>query len=132
MFLNNLEEEEKLAFLELAHYVANCDDDYSKEEKNIIGKYCMEMQMENINFDVEKFDIHDILSKVKSKRSRKVVLLEIMALIYSDDFIHEQERKVLEEILKEFDLNDSLAIVYEQWAKTMLSQYKQGSALLNL
>lgn len=37
MFLNRLEKEEKIAFLELAHYVARSDNDFSLSQKDIIN-----------------------------------------------------------------------------------------------
>jgi tellurite resistance protein len=132
MFLNRLKKKEKSAFLELAHYIARSDGDFSEEQKSIIEKYCMEMQMDDIEYNPTKFDIYTTLRKIKSHRSKKIVLLEIMALIYSDDFLHEEERKVLEKILEEFDLNYNLSIVYTQWAKAMLSLYTQGNALIEL
>jgi uncharacterized tellurite resistance protein B-like protein len=132
MFLNRLKKKEKKAFLELAHYVARSDGDFSEDEKVIIEKYCMEMQIENTVFDEDKFDIYNTLSKFESESSKKIVLLELMALIYSDDFLHEGERVVLEKILEEFDLSYDLSIVYTEWAKTMLSLYKQGNALINI
>ena len=132
MFLNRLEEKEKVAFLELAHHIARSDNDFSEEQKNIIEKYCMEMQMVDIEYNEETFDIYTTLDKILDPRSRKIVLLEIMALIYSDDFLHEEERKVLEKILEEFGLNYNLSVVYTQWAKTMLNLYIQGNALIEL
>ena len=132
MFLNRLQNEEKVAFLELAHHVARSDGDFSEDQKTIIAKYCMEMQMEDIKYDETTFDIYNTLDKIQNHRSRKIVLLEIMALIYSDDFLHEEERKVLEKLLEEFDLNYNLSIVYTQWAKSMLALYIQGNALIEL
>ncbi len=132
MFLNRLTEEEKVAFLELAHHVARSDNDFSEDQKTIIAKYCMEMQLDDIVYDASTFDIYDTLDKIQDNRSRKIVLLEIMALIYSDDFLHEEERKVLEKVLEEFDLNYNLSIVYTQWAKSMLALYIQGNALIEL
>jgi len=132
MFLNRLKKKEKKAFLKLAHYVARSDSDFSADEENIIEKYCMEMQIDNIEFNEKEFDIYDTLGKFISDSSKKIVLLELMALIYSDDFLHEKEREVLEKILEEFDLSYNLSIVYTEWAKTMLSLYKQGNALINI
>lgn len=132
MFLNRLEKEEKIAFLELAHYVARSDNDFSLSQKDIINNYCIEMQIENIEFNVNKFDIYNTLGKITNKKSQKIVLLEIMALIYSDNFLHEEERKVLEKILEEFNLNYNLATVYGEWAKAILSLYIQGNALVEL
>jgi uncharacterized tellurite resistance protein B-like protein len=132
MFLNRLSQEEKGAFLELAHHIARSDNDFSEDQKSIIAKYCMEMQMEDIEYNKDTFDIYTTLDKIQNPRSRKVILLEIMALIYADNFLHEEERKVLEKILEEFGLNYNLSIVYTQWAKTMLSLYVQGNALIEL
>ena len=132
MFLNRLNNEEQIAFLELAHYVARCDNDFSDDEKGIIKNYCLEMQLDDIEFDGSKFDIYNILGKIKDKKSQKIVILEIMALIYSDHFLHEEERKVLETILEEFDLNYHLATVYGEWAKAILSLYIQGNALIEI
>jgi len=132
MFLNRLGSDEKVAFLELAHHVARSDNDFNEDQKNIISKYCLEMQMDDIAYDEEQFDIYSTLDKIQNHRSRKIVLLEIMALIYSDDFLHEGERKVLEKVLEEFDLNYNLSIVYTQWAKSMLALYIQGNALIEL
>ncbi len=132
MFLSRLEEKEKITFLELAHYVARKDNHFSISEKDIINNYCMEMQISNIDFDFEKFDIYDTLGKIKNKKSQKIVLLEIMALIYSDNFLHEEERRVLEKILEEFNLNYHLATVYGEWAKAILSLYIQGNALIEI
>jgi len=132
MFLNRLNKEEKVAFLELAHHVARSDGDFADEEKEIISKYCMEMQIEDIEFEEEKFDIYTTLGKIEKERSRKIVILEIMALIYADNFLHEEERKVLEKMLEEFDLSYNLAIVYTEWSKAMLSLYTQGNALIEL
>ncbi len=132
MFLNRLSAEEKVAFLELAHHIARCDNNFSQEEQDIIEKYCLEMQIENIAYNAQEFDIYETLDKIKNKRSRRIVLLELMALIYSDDFLHEEERKVLEKLLEEFDLNYNFSVVYTQWAKSMLALYIQGNALIEI
>ena len=132
MFLNRLNSKEKEAFLELAHYIARSDNDFSDTQKEIIKQYCTEMQIKNIKFKKKKFDIYKTLGKIKREKSRKIVLLEVMALIYSDDFLHEEERKILEIMLEEFDLSYNLSVVYTQWAKSMLALYLQGNALIEL
>jgi len=132
MFLNRLHTEEKKAFLELAHYVANSDNNLSKEEEKIIEKYSLEMQIEPIEFDKDNFDIYTTLSKFQFDKSKKIALLEILALIYADDFMHEEERVVLEKMMQEFDINPNLVVIYKEWAKSMLSLFTQGNALINL
>ncbi|MCX6075659.1 MAG: hypothetical protein NTW78_02085 [Campylobacterales bacterium] len=132
MFLNRLNETEKVAFLELAHYMARSDGNVSGIEEDMISGFCMEMQINDIEYDRSQFDIYSTLGKIKDKRSRKIVILEIMAIIYADNFLHEEERKVLEKMLEEFDLSYHFSTVYGEWAKAMLALHTQGNALIEL
>jgi uncharacterized tellurite resistance protein B-like protein len=132
MFLNRLEKEEKIAFLELAHYIARSDNDFSKLEENIINEYCIEMQIYNVNFDENLFDIDKTLSKISDKKSQKIVLLEVITLIYSDNYLHIGEQKVLDTIVEKFDIDKTLYVVYTEWAKSILALYIQGDALIEL
>lgn len=132
MFLNRLKKKEKVAFLHLAHHIARSDNNFSESQKEIIGKYCMEMQIEDIKFNEKKFDLKQVLSSIKNEQSQKIVLLEVMALIYSDNFLHEEEEKVLNKMIKVFGLNQSLSVVYSEWSKAMLSLFIQGNALIKL
>lgn len=43
MYLTRLDHKEKEYFLELAHYVANVDKDFSQTEQDLIIIYCREM-----------------------------------------------------------------------------------------
>lgn len=132
MFLNKLNEKEKIAFLKLAYCVANSDDDFSMYEKNIIAIYCSEMQINDIDFDLSKFDLDLTLLDIESKQSQKIVLLEIMSLIYSDSILHQAEKEILQTIVNKFQLDSKLIPVYAEWSKAMLSLATQGVALIEL
>jgi len=131
MFLNKLENNEKVAFLTIAHHIARSDGDFSENEQNTIATYCMEMQIEDINYNAESFNLNTILSEIKSKESQKILLLEIMALIYSDG-LHEEEQKILNEIIKIYNINQSLLSVYAEWTKAILAISNQGQELIKL
>lgn len=132
MFLNRLKKKEKVAFLELAHHIARSDSDFSEFQQSIIDKYCMEMQIEDIEYDEKKFNIDKSLSKIKKTKSQRIVLLELMALVYSDNILHDEERKILNTMIEKFKMKKSLAIVYGEWAKSILALYVQGEALIDL
>ena len=132
MFLNRLNDVEKKAFLNLAHYIARSDNDFSQSQQDIISTYCTEMQIDDIDFDKESFDLDETLNLVKNQKSRKIVMLEIMALVYSDDYLHPAEKEVLDKMIEVFELNSNLSIIYTQWAKSMLALYIQGNALIEL
>ncbi|PWE23566.1 hypothetical protein DF188_02525 [Aliarcobacter skirrowii] len=132
MFLNRLEKEEKIAFLELAHYVARSDNDFSDKEKNVINIYCTEMQISDVDFDKSSFNLGLTLSKIKSSQSQKIILLEIMALIYSDNILHQSEEIILQDIINKFQLDSKLIPIYAEWSKAILALSMQGEALIVL
>lgn len=132
MFLNRLEKEEKIAFLELAHYVARSDNDFSEKEKNAINIYCNEMQINDVDFDKSSFNLGLTLSKIKSSQSQKIILLEIMALIYSDSILYQSEEIILQDIINKFQLDSKLIPIYAEWSKAILALSIQGEALIVL
>ncbi len=132
MFLNRLNQKEKVAFLELAYYVANSDNDFSSKEEDVINSYCVEMQIDNIDFDKSNFDLDLTLSNIESSQSQKIVLLEIMALVYSDNILHQAEAKVLQSMADKFQLNPKLVSVYAEWSKAMFALTIQGISLIEL
>lgn len=131
MFLNRLDHDSKVAFLKLAHYVANSNDDFLNSKKELIEAYCLEMNIENIDFKKDNFNIKEILDSVTDKKVQKIFLIEIMALIYSDEIITEAERRVIE-AMEIFELNSTVFEVYKEWSKATLALYMQGQALIEL
>lgn len=132
MFLNRLSGKEKVAFLELAYYIANSDNDFSSKEEEVINSYCVEMQIDNIDFDKSNFDLDLTLSNIESAQSQKIVLLEIMALVYSDNILHQAEENVLQSMTEKFQLNPKLVSVYAEWSKAMFALTIQGISLIEL
>jgi galactose-1-phosphate uridylyltransferase len=132
MFLNRLTIEEKVAFLELAHHVARSDNDFSDDQKEIIATYCLEMQIEDIDYKEEDYNLDTTLSKFQNSTNQKIVLLEVMALVYSDNILHEEEKKILDAMIAKFDLNPILVDIYAEWTKSILAITAQGQALIEL
>ena len=133
MFLNRLSTEEKNAFLVLAHHVARSDADFAREERLIIAKYCMEMQIDDLDdYDDATFDLDQILGRFDSTSHRNIVLLELMVLVYADGRLAQQESLMIDRFVDHFHMNPNLSIIYREWAKNILSLYTQGEALIHL
>jgi tellurite resistance protein len=132
MFLNRLTLKEKEAFLNLAHYIAHVDDEFCDKERDIIDKYCMEMQVDDVEWSPESFSLSVVLDAFKEESHKKIVLLEIMALVFSDGHLHQSEEETLNVIIRHFGLNPNLGVVYKEWAKSILSLFVQGEALIHL
>ncbi|TLX46087.1 TerB family tellurite resistance protein [Pseudoalteromonas phenolica] len=132
MFLNRLTINEKQAFLVLAHHVAHSDNDFSMEEEILIAKYCMEMQMDDIEYDEARFDLASVLNTFECDSHQKIALLELMALIHADGNVAKEEQQLLNDMVAHFGLNPNLVIIYREWSKNILSLFTQGEALIHL
>ena len=131
--LESTERRRKTAFLALAHHVARSDAAFSSEERIIIAKYCMEMQIDDIDdYDDATFELEPLLDRFGTPSHRNIVLLELMVLVYADGRLAEQEALMIDRFVAHCDMNPNLSIIYKEWAKNILSLYTQGEALIHL
>ena len=132
MLLMKLESREKFAFLQLAHYLARVDNSFRKEEEEVILEYCDEMGIENIDsFDMENFNLEATLNNFKSKRSKKIVVLELMILVHIDSVFNINEQILIEKISQNFgietkDLND-----FSSWGKSVAKLYEVAKVYMS-
>jgi len=132
MFLGLLGKEEKIAFLQIAHHMARSDGDFSDKQKEIIATYCYEMGIDDIEYDENNFNLDLILKTIKNRESQRIVLLEIMALVYSDNILHEEEEKILNHMIDIFGFDKNISNLYGEWTKAMLALTEQGKLLLKI
>ena len=120
------------AFLQLAHYLARVDNSFGKEEEEVILEYCDEMGIENIDsFDMENFNLEATLNNFKSKRSKKIVVLELMILVHIDSVFNINEQILIEKISQNFgietkDLND-----FSSWGKSVAKLYEVAKVYMS-
>ena len=126
MLLMKLETKERFAFLELAHYVALIDGDYSLKEKNLILEFCAEMGIEDQTYGDHKFDLDNILNSFSSLKSKKVVVLALMILVHIDDNFDLYEYKLIQKISEHFGINELETNLFSQWGKSVTGLYTQA------
>lgn len=132
MLLMKLQAKEKFAFLQLAHYLARIDNEYRKKEEEIILEYCAEMGIENDeSFENDTFSLDDTLKDFKSKKSKKIVLLELMILIHADDKFDLKERTLISQINDAFNFDKKDLELYSQWGKAIAALYQQGKIFIS-
>jgi len=132
MLLMKLEAKEKFSFLQLAHYLARIDKDYGEKEEEIILEYCTEMGIENTNvFDIDSFCLEKNLKDYKSKRSQRIVLLELMILIHIDNDFHINEKELIQKITDTFGIKLEDANDYSQWGKSVAMLYQVAKIFIN-
>jgi tellurite resistance protein len=113
MFLTKLQQEEKEAFLELAYLMATIDGKFSVFENPIIVKYQKEMDLED--YKIKGLAIDDILKVFKEERSKHIVLIEILRIVYSDGIVHENEQKSILLIKEHFGFDPNKYASFKDW-----------------
>ena len=99
MFLNRLDTREKEAFVSLAIRAAEANGQIVDEEYQMIEEYCREM-------NIEKFDMKTALTKEdiiklyagSQEQNKKIVILELIGLMYADGDYDAEEKAFVEEI----------------------------------
>ncbi len=131
MLLMKLQPKEKFSFLQLAHYLARVDNEYGEKEQEIILEYCAEMGIDNDDmFDMNEFCLDEILNDFKSKKSRKIVILELMILTHADDKYDLTERTLLKQINDTFGFSQKDVDLFAQWGKAVAALYEQGKLFI--
>ena len=132
MLLMKLESSQKFAFLQLAHYLARADGFYVEVEEHIILEYCTEMGVENSEiFDLNEFDLEYTLSKFKSKKSQKIVVLELMILVHSDNHFDIKEVDLLAKIMDAFEMHYDEIKHFSSWGKAVSALHEQALNLID-
>jgi hypothetical protein len=132
MFLNRLDNNSKEVFLSLAYYISTVDSLYVNIQKTLISKYLQEMNIADIDFDINLFELVDSVKKVTNKEDQKIILIELLGIVYNDGVITNIEKEMIDKIVDTWNINSSLVVVYSEWSKNLLSLYVQGEALLEL
>ena len=87
MYLSMLNNEKKHLFLNLEIYLSSIDGDFSDEEKKIIDVHCIEMHIDNNNYEAD-MPLDEVLKKLKETLTHseyRIVFLELAATIMADD-----------------------------------------------
>ena len=129
MYLSRLNQEEKEYFLELAHYMANSDKDFSRIEQDVIKNYCQEMGVEK--YKKKSIDIDNIIRYFSRNTTKNIVMLEILALAFMDGNYNLEEKKTISKIQQAFGFSDEKLRNFVQWVKNVINIYKEGEQLVN-
>ncbi|WWU64266.1 hypothetical protein QJR26_14695 [Clostridium baratii] len=110
MFLKELRSNNKELFLQLSIHAALSNNIIEDTQKDVLNLYCEEIGINNYELEV-KMDLYEILEKINADttyREKKIIILEIMALIMSDSVYDLDEKKFMEDIIKKLDISDEV------------------------
>ena len=114
MYLNKLSGEQKELFLDLCIYASMANNDFDEKEKEYIRQYCEEMRLDNVRYTAVNSleDAVEQIIKISSEKELKIVILELTALLLSDNEYDEMEKQFMQKMLIKAnissDLNDKM------------------------
>jgi len=119
MFLNELSKSEGIAFMQLVKDLANSDNTFAKEEKNLYNNYLDELNINESEIqDINLNSAYDTL-KNSSERSKNIIYFELIGLALID----EKEVDFLEEIGKNLDVKRNKRISFANYFYNFVDVY---------
>ena len=120
MYLRNLEEKEKIGFLELAYGIANSDNDFSHVEIDMLLLFREEMQISEEKYQIQKMTLEDSMDifKESSINNKKIVVLEMLGIVLADEIIAIEEEDILNKMIVKLNLDSDFL---EKSKKTVLN-----------
>lgn len=131
MLLMQLETIEKFAFLHIAHHLAKSDGNFGNREKNMISDYCIEMGIDDIIHDEDNHSLEESLSKFKTVKGQKILLLELMILVHVDDKFNILEEELINLISKKFNITGTGVKYASSWGKAVSALREQALLMID-
>jgi len=123
MFLNELNKNEGIAFMQLVKGLANSDNVFAKEEKNLYNDYLEELNIkENEILDLDLNAVYENL-KDSSERNKNIIYFELIGLALIDGEYDEREVDFLEEIGKKLDVKRNKRIAFANYFYNFVDVY---------
>jgi len=131
MFLHQLNNSERKAFIELAHLVANASGIINDQERQMIDTYSREMEISIKVEDVEELSLEHIIAKFESEASKKVSFIEAIAIAYADGVYEEEEKQVINRIREAYGFSQEYYEDVKAWLISFNEIYLKGLELSN-
>lgn len=124
MFLNELNEKESVAFVNLVSEFANVDNTFAKEEKEVLDGYLEEL---NLNKDViGKVPFNEAIETLNgsTQRIKNIVYFELVGIALVDGEYEEKEIDFLDGIAEEFGISRVKKIAIANYFYNFTDVYK--------
>ncbi len=106
MFLAEIKDNQKKAFMTLAHAIIVADNILEEQECAMMAQYKSEMNL-SLNYDESEGKVDDAIAVFlpESDSLKKKIVFELVALAYMDGSYVEEERVLIKKIQADFGLD---------------------------
>ncbi len=129
MFLHTLNDEQKEAFICLAHDVVVSDGELSPGEQLMMEQLHREIGLTR-DFEPHYIPVSGIDKIFNSRKSRVAILIALIRLSYADGAFEIEEQCLLKDICLAFEISDPDFTLIENWVQRLISLDKEASAFM--
>jgi len=129
MFLGNLTENEKKAFLFLANKVSKADNIVTEDELGMLRAFAQEMGLSEINSNLSEDEVYTILT-VSENKIKRAVYTELLSLALVDETFEERDIECLKNIQEKLGLPEPFVKKARDWLYSYIGKTKEGYMLI--
>ena len=128
MWLSSLSNDQRHALLRLAHNVIVSDGLLDPNEEDMLFELKREMALSDVG-EVEYLELDGIQNVFQDRRSRIIVVINLLKLSYVDGAFEIEEECLLKEIARAFDITDQDFLLLDNWVRRLTALEDEVTAL---
>ena len=128
MWLSSLSNDQRNALLRLAHNVIVSDGLLDPNEEDMLFELKREMALSDVG-EVEYLELDGIQNVFQDRRSRIIVVINLLKLSYVDGAFEIEEECLLKEIARTFDITDQDFLLLDNWVRRLTALEDEVTAL---
>ena len=128
MWLSSLSNDQRHALLRLAHNVIVSDGLLDPNEEDMLFELKREMALSDIG-ELEYLELDGIQNVFQDRRSRIIVVINLLKLSYVDGAFEIEEECLLKEIARTFDITDQDFLLLDNWVRRLTALEDEVTAL---
>ena len=128
MWLSNLSKDQHQALIRLAHNVIVSDGLLDPNEEGMFDLMKKEMGIENSE-EVEYLSLDGIETTFPDRKSRVIVLINLIRIGYVDGAFEIEEECLLRDLANSFDIELDEFELLDNWVKRLVGLEKEAQAL---
>ena len=129
MWLSALSSEQRQALLGLAHNVVVSDGLLDPNEEGMLDEFRREMEL-HPTAEAEYLELDGVGATFDTRRSRIIVLLNLLRLSYADGAFEVEEECLLKEVGRAFGVADEEFRLLDNWIRRFLSLEEEARILM--
>lgn len=128
MFLRDLTDDQKKAFLVLADKVVHADGNLAEEEKVLIAALTAEMGLaSSVPADM---DFASAAAAFSDRKSKVAVMLELIGIGHADGDFDKDETEIVKEIMRTFRITPVEFEIMSNWVLRQLALVREADELM--